>query len=60
MQLIVGACQRLQKHRPTGAPGGPCSVFRPGAMHFTLTLTLEPPLSPTTWSSQKSRTLFYL
>ena len=25
-------------------------------MHFTLTLTLEPPLSPTTWSSQKSRT----
>ena len=25
-------------------------------MHFTLTLTLKPPLSPTTWSSQKSRT----
>ena len=27
MQLIVGACQRLQKHRPTGAVGVPCSVF---------------------------------
>ncbi len=25
-------------------------------MHFTLTLTLKPPLSPTMWSSQKSRT----
>ena len=45
---------------PDGRPGGPCSVFRPGAMHFTLTLTLEPPLSPTTWSSQKSRTQLYL
>ena len=29
MQLIVGACQRLQKHRPTGAVGVPAPVFRP-------------------------------
>ena len=27
MQLIVGACQRLQKHRPTGAVGVPAPFF---------------------------------
>ena len=41
---------------PDGRRGGPCSAFRPRPMHFTLTLTLKPPLSPTTWSSQKSDT----